>query len=345
MARSVSIIIPVYNSEDTIARCVQSALEQASDARVEVVVIDNGSTDRTREIVQSFPVKCLHESRRGRSAARNRGVRETSGEFLAFLDSDCVAPRSWLQASLAALDRDWIGAVQARIRKHGQAAPPRSFIQGHYFVPFLDTAGLVTTRTAFQHTRGFDEELSRNVDMDFTFRLLASGYALAWCPDTLIVKYHYLDSRHAWRRGLEGGTAGSQIEAKWASLLGNKPRRRRYKDRLSSVSKSTLRALLEPQPQPHLVATEQLGRLVAYVGHEAKGAPVTRHDYECVTRVPAVLGARRFLLLHGAESTIFDAERERQVSLDAAATLALRETIDGVAAPGATSVWKPMLEL
>jgi len=331
MSLLVSIIIPAFNSADTIERSVRSALAQSLVAeQFEVIVVDNGSTDGTPQLLAGLPVRLLTESRRGRSAARNRGAREATGRYLAFLDSDCVAPASWLQDSLRALKRPWIAAVQARIRKHGHAPPPLSFIQGYYHAPFLDTAGLVVSRDAFDQARGFDEELPRNVDIDFTFRLLASGYALAWAAATVIVKYHHLSTKQAFGRGLEGGKAGSQLEAKWHDLVGYKPRSRRYQDRLKSVVKASLRAALDPHPaQLRVTLSEQLGRLVAYTRTEAFGAQVTRHRYDSATRVPELLGARRFLVFDGDRVTVFDAEKERSHQLSAAETSELIAAIDG----------------
>jgi len=331
MSRLVSIIIPAFNSDDTIERCVRSALAQElPEGDFEVIVVDNGSTDATLGILENLPVKVLSESRRGRSAARNRGARDAEGSYFAFLDSDCVAPATWLADSLASLKRPWISAVQARIRKHGHEAPPERFIQGHYYAPFLDTAGLVVRREAFAQARGFDEELPRNVDIDFTFRMLASGYALAWSPRTIVVKYHHLDTKQAFRRGLEGGKAGSQLEEKWKNLFGYKSRARRYAARVRGSVKASVKALWDSEPrQFELTVSEQVGRLVAYAQTEAAGRPVTRHEYRQVTRVPDVLGPKRFLVVSDDGSIVFDAERERAHTLTEAETSALLDAIDG----------------
>ncbi len=85
----ISVIIPVYNREHYVAEAIRSVLNQSYPA-AEILVIDDGSTDQSSEIIQSFPspVQYHRQANRGAAAARNRGVALAKGEFLAFLDSD-----------------------------------------------------------------------------------------------------------------------------------------------------------------------------------------------------------------------------------------------------------------
>lgn len=93
-----SVIIPSYNSETTIARCLQAVTHQRFDEPYEVIVIDS-STDATPEIVrQQFPqVKFIHLAERTvPGAARNLGIEHAQGEIICFIDSDCIAKPDWL---------------------------------------------------------------------------------------------------------------------------------------------------------------------------------------------------------------------------------------------------------
>ncbi len=85
----VSIIIPSFNCERYIAETINSVLQQ-SFKNIELIVVDDGSTDRTREIVSSFgsPVQLITQANTGRCTARNRGIREARGEFICLLDHD-----------------------------------------------------------------------------------------------------------------------------------------------------------------------------------------------------------------------------------------------------------------
>src|SRR5262245_66582080 len=100
MATLVSAIIPTYNRADLVGRAIQSALQQQlPDAgRVEVIVVDDESTDATPEVVKSFEgVRYLRQSNRREGAARNTGAAQANGAYLAFLDSDDY----WLPGKLA----------------------------------------------------------------------------------------------------------------------------------------------------------------------------------------------------------------------------------------------------
>ncbi|HEY3821723.1 MAG TPA: glycosyltransferase [Polyangiaceae bacterium] len=104
----VSIIVPTYNRAHCVGRAVASALEQ-THADVDVIVIDDGSTDETRALVLDTygvdpRVRYVHQENRGVSAARNRGIRLVKGEFAALLDSDDVWKPWKLDLQLACLD-------------------------------------------------------------------------------------------------------------------------------------------------------------------------------------------------------------------------------------------------
>lgn len=85
----VSIIIPVYNGERYLAEAIGSVQAQ-SYRPLEIIIVDDGSTDESARIAQQFPVRYCHQPQRGPGAARNRGIEQAHGEFLAFLDSDDV---------------------------------------------------------------------------------------------------------------------------------------------------------------------------------------------------------------------------------------------------------------
>jgi glycosyltransferase involved in cell wall biosynthesis len=85
-----SVIIPVYNREKQIADAIRSVLEQRYQ-NFELIVVDDGSTDRTAEVVKTFAdprVKYIHQENRERAAARNNGIKNSTGDFITFLDSD-----------------------------------------------------------------------------------------------------------------------------------------------------------------------------------------------------------------------------------------------------------------
>ena len=90
-SKDVSIILPVYNSEQTIAQCIDSVLTQKTKYNYELIIINDGSTDKTRSIIEKYNdnhIVFINQENRGFSGARNRGIDECAGRYIMFLDSD-----------------------------------------------------------------------------------------------------------------------------------------------------------------------------------------------------------------------------------------------------------------
>jgi len=86
---NLSIIVPMYNSRDTIERCLKSIFAQSSEVKFEVIVVDDASTDDSPALAKKFPVNLVSlKNNLGAGSARNRGAREAKGEVLVFVDSD-----------------------------------------------------------------------------------------------------------------------------------------------------------------------------------------------------------------------------------------------------------------
>jgi glycosyltransferase involved in cell wall biosynthesis len=103
----ISVVIPVFNGASYVAQAIESVLDQTL-APTEVVVVDDGSSDSTPKIIQRFPPPVVYrrQANQGPGAARNHGIRESKGEFLAFLDSDDLWLPEKSQLQKAALDED-----------------------------------------------------------------------------------------------------------------------------------------------------------------------------------------------------------------------------------------------
>jgi glycosyltransferase involved in cell wall biosynthesis len=96
----ISVIIPAYNVEKTLGRCLESVLAQ-NYAPFEVIVVDNNSKDKTKEIILDFKknnkkVKYIFEGIKGRTSARNAGIKNADGEIIVMLDADCLVPMNWI---------------------------------------------------------------------------------------------------------------------------------------------------------------------------------------------------------------------------------------------------------
>jgi len=176
-----------------IGRCLESLAKLAfSRDRFEVLVVDNGSRDRTLEIAESFQdrlnLKVLQKANVRISALRNLGARAAAGDILAFLDADCLAPEDWLDRILELAhaggagvlganyllpdDSTWVGRTWHR---HQEA--PKSGEVSH--VPAGD---LIMRREDFLRLGGFDETIQTNEDYELCERARKSGMQVRAFP-------------------------------------------------------------------------------------------------------------------------------------------------------------------
>jgi len=97
----LSVVIPAFNEEKTIGKCIESLITQTTNQPYEVIVVDNGSTDNTSEIVKKYKdkldLKLIKEPHKGRGQARFAGFRAAKGDIILSIDGDSIAPRNWIQ--------------------------------------------------------------------------------------------------------------------------------------------------------------------------------------------------------------------------------------------------------
>ncbi len=117
----VSVVVVVYNERDRLIDCLRSLEGQRLNSHTaEIVVIDDGSDDGAAEAVGRFPgVRVISKINEGADVSRNRGIAESRGEIIAFIDADCVAPEDWLETLVAELERDPTAVVGGRVIHRG----------------------------------------------------------------------------------------------------------------------------------------------------------------------------------------------------------------------------------
>ncbi len=192
---SVSVVIPVFQSADTIGEAIESVLNQTFQD-FEIIVVDDGSTDSLDKAIQPFIDKIilLKQENRGAAAARNTGVQHSSGEFIAFLDADDTWLPEKLALQLPLFDDQDVGVVFGNVQFYYRKVlqkktyfnlnkPERGFVFeplfANDFVPFLS----VLVRRKLVEEIGFFDESIRNVeDYDFLLRLAK------------ICKFEYVDA-------------------------------------------------------------------------------------------------------------------------------------------------------
>jgi len=195
----VSIVIPAYNAADTLGQCLQACLSQTYP-HVEVIVVDDGSTDGTAKIAASYRVRYVSQDNRGPAAARNHGARLANGEIVAFTDADCVPGRKWIANLLRGLDDGVVGVgstygiansdnVLARII-HAEIQDRHERLDER--VDFLGSFNVAYRKRAFDAVGGFDESFTTasGEDNDLAYRLADRGGALRFVKDAPVAHYH-----------------------------------------------------------------------------------------------------------------------------------------------------------
>jgi GT2 family glycosyltransferase len=183
------VIIPHYNDTVRLRRCL-SVLVSRNVGAADIVVVDNASSDPMEALVADFPqVRFVTETRKGAANARNRGVAETTGHHLFFLDADCVPDAGWLASAVQNRNLDDI--VGGAITVFDETPPPRSGAQAFETVfafnyrdyilnkGFSVTANLLTRRDVFLATGPFTDGVSEDEDWCRRARALGFGIALA----------------------------------------------------------------------------------------------------------------------------------------------------------------------
>jgi glycosyltransferase involved in cell wall biosynthesis len=198
----VSIIIPAYNAERTVAETIQSAIAQTW-ARKEIVVVDDGSTDRTAEIVERFvpAVKFIRSSNRGLSAAVNRGLRHSQGDYFQELDADDLLAPDKIERQLAALRpsdgkrvllssqlaRFYYRTRKARFETNAlceDLSPAEWMLRKMSRNLYMQNATWLVSRELVEAAGPWDERLHYDQDGEYFARVLACSTGTRFVPGT-----------------------------------------------------------------------------------------------------------------------------------------------------------------
>ena len=231
MSPDVSVVMAAYDAERYVEEAIDSVAAQ-SFAGHELIVVDDGSTDRTPAILRErlgfleragLATRLLRQDNAGLAAARNAGVRAANGRYVAFLDADDVWHPELLEASVAALESD-PGAclsfpLYAYVADDGtelgvQSAPTSDRVGlGSLLVdnPIHSDSGVVVRAAAAARIGPFDEALSGYVGLDYWIRAASGGAGTLKCVPRVLVRYrrHGAQITSDWRR----------MEANWTALL------------------------------------------------------------------------------------------------------------------------------
>ncbi len=187
----LSVIIPTLNEARLLDRCLVSLSEQEFPRdEMEVLIVDNGSTDDTPAVVEGHGARYVMETRRGPYACRNTGARHASGDVLAFTDTDCTFYSDWASRAWRAVAEHGLDAVVGWSEGEGES-PVALYIQRRYEQnlsqkaedrPILDTRNCAVRPEAYREAGGFDDRFLDLSDELLGVRLASLGRRVGFDP-------------------------------------------------------------------------------------------------------------------------------------------------------------------
>lgn len=232
----VAIIIPVKNRPQDIFDCLTSLKNvDYPKEKIEVIVIDDGSTDETPDVIRSFAEVRLicNTTSKGPAECRNIGEKEANGEILAFLDSDCTVKEDWLREIIPFFVINQIGAIGGFVDSfYNQSLLDRYEVacsslnmgkrilfdcqkKSNFYVP---SCNLFVKRTVFQEVGGFKIGMHVGEDVDFCWRMRQAGYSLLYLPLGAVYHKHRNILIKMLTRRLEYGTSEAALYSQHAEI-------------------------------------------------------------------------------------------------------------------------------
>ena len=200
---SVSIIIPTFNGALRIGSCLDALLPQAVEANAEIIVVDDGSSDSTCDVVRRYAgVRLISQVNSGPAAARNRGALEAKGSIILFTDDDCVPTTGWLAAMLKPFEDAAVIGVKGAYRTRQKALVAR-FVQFDYEdryrlmadlpeIDFVDTYSAAFRRDRFLELDGYDTSfpMACAEDIELSYRMSERGWKMVFVPTAIVYHTH-----------------------------------------------------------------------------------------------------------------------------------------------------------
>jgi len=200
---SVSIIIPTFNGAGRIRKCIDALLPQTAAINAEILVVDDGSSDNTGDVVSSYSgLRLISQANAGPAAARNRGALEAKGTIILFTDDDCVPTSDWLAAMTKPFEDPDVVGVKGAYRTRQKSLVAR-FVQADYEdryrlmvtlpeIDFVDTYAAAFRRDRFLEMNGYDTSfpVACAEDIELSYRMSERGWKMKFVPTAIVFHTH-----------------------------------------------------------------------------------------------------------------------------------------------------------
>jgi rhamnosyltransferase len=228
---AISVIVPVKDGGDALRRCLEGIESQRAGDELEMLVVDSGSTDGSRELARSMGAQVIEVDSSGflHGATRNRAAREARGELLVFTTQDAYAAGpQWLERLCAPLrTEEDVAGVYGRQLPHADATPPERFFLDFLYGPTprvqraVDPAALSLRTTLFSNVNSalrrsfweqfpFADDLFFAEDQDWSRRVLLAGHTIRYEPDAAVHHSHRYTVTTAFKRFFDTGASAER---------------------------------------------------------------------------------------------------------------------------------------
>lgn len=217
----VSIVIPAFNEQDNIVSTLISLCNSKTSRFIEIIVVNNNSTDHTEDLVKAFGVKCVNEKTQGISNARNTGLRNAVGRFILNADADTIYPTDWIDEMVKPLTDSRVAITYGRFSliptgKTGR----RAYFAYEYLAEFTrlinkyakdEAVNVYGFNSGFRREQGlsvngFDHPAGTNEDGYLALKLRAKGYGKLYCVTAINALVWTTDRRIQIDGGVVKGT-------------------------------------------------------------------------------------------------------------------------------------------
>ena len=215
---SISVVVPAFNAEATLAVQLDALLAQATEIDYEIIVVDNNSTDSTSQIIKKYSERdsrirlCVATRGKGPSYARNEGIAVARSERIACCDADDVVAANWISSMHAALTRHCAvsGVLEVASLNHTDVVAARgSAVAGRAGdfsgVTFAHGANFGIRKATYDAVGGFDERLRAGEEIDLAIRLLPLDVVFIEVPEAQVHYRYRVETSGQWSQAFENG--------------------------------------------------------------------------------------------------------------------------------------------
>lgn len=203
----ISVIVPTFNRSIQLKKCIDSLMTQSYNKnKFEIIIINDGSTDNTINFLESIKtipnISIINQDNKGPASARNQGLKKSKGDYIAFIDDDCIASRDWLLELTSSLPQDpKIAGIGGKIHGLSNTIIDK-FIENDIYLfkhqinrtntDYIVTANSLFKKEALMRINGFNENfmIAGGEDNYLSYQLIKKGYTIIKTEKAIIYHHH-----------------------------------------------------------------------------------------------------------------------------------------------------------